>query len=211
MKDWTIYAIGFLAQLLFSSRLVIQWVASEKQQKVIAPTLFWILSLLASFLLFIYGYLRLDFSIMLGQSLTYYIYIRNLQLKKQWQRFPEIVQWFLLIVPILIGILYYSNNKIDFELLFRNENISTWLLTLGIVAQLIFTLRFIYQWLYAEHHKESLLPLGFWALSIIGAALILCYAIIRKDPVLFVGHLFGVTIYTRNIYLLKNQSIETPT
>lgn len=203
MKDWIIYSIGFFAQILFSSRLLIQWVTSEKQRKVITPTTFWTLSLIASFLLFIYGYLRLDFAIMLGQSLTYFIYIRNLQLQGQWQKFPKLVQILLFIVPVLIVIFYYNNNKIDIELLFKNEAIPTWLLILGIVAQVIFTLRFIYQWIHAERHKESSLPMGFWVLSLIGASLILTYAIIRKDPVLFVGHLFGMMIYARNAYLIR--------
>ena len=77
MSDWIIYSIGFLAQILFSSRLVIQWITSEKHKRVVTPSLFWVLSLIASFLLFIYGYLRLDFAIMLGQALTYFIYIRE--------------------------------------------------------------------------------------------------------------------------------------
>jgi lipid-A-disaccharide synthase-like uncharacterized protein len=203
MKDWIIYSIGFLAQILFSSRLIIQWITSEKQRKVITPTTFWTLSLFASFLLFIYGYLRLDFAIMLGQSLTYFIYIRNLQLQGQWQKFPKLVQYFLFIVPALIVIFYYNNNKIDIELLFKNEAIPTWLLILGIVAQVIFTLRFVYQWIHSERHKESTLPMGFWVLSLIGAGLILTYAIFREDPVLFVGHLFGLIIYSRNAYLIR--------
>lgn len=204
MKDWIIYSIGFLAQILFSSRLIIQWITSEKQRKVITPKTFWTLSLIASFLLFIYGYLRLDFAIMLGQSLTYFIYIRNLQLQGQWQKFPKIVQYLLFIVPILIVVFYYNNNQIDVELLFQNADIPTWLLVLGIVAQVIFTLRFVYQWIHSERHKESTLPMGFWVLSLIGAGLILTYAIIRKDPVLFVGHLFGLVIYARNAYLIRH-------
>lgn len=203
MKDWIIYSIGFLAQILFSSRLIIQWITSEKQRKVITPTTFWTLSLIASFLLFIYGYLRLDFAIMLGQSLTYFIYIRNLQLQGQWQKFPKIGRYLLLIIPALIVIFYYNNNKIDIELLFKNEAIPLWLLILGIVAQVIFTLRFVYQWIHAERHKESTLPMGFWVLSLIGAGLILTYAILREDPVLFVGHLFGLIIYARNAYLIR--------
>lgn len=202
MKDWIIYSIGFLAQLLFSSRLIIQWFTSEKQRKVITPTSFWTLSLIASFLLFIYGYLRLDFAIMLGQSLTYYIYIRNLQLQGHWQKFPKMARYSLLVVPILVVAYYYNNNKIDIELLFENEVIPTWLLILGIAAQIVFTLRFIYQWIYSERNKVSTLPLGFWLLSLIGAFMILSYAIMRKDPVLFVGHLFGVAIYARNTYLI---------
>jgi len=203
MKDWIIYSIGFLAQILFSSRLIIQWLTSEKQRKVVTPKTFWILSLLASFLLFIYGYLRLDFAIMLGQSLTYFIYIRNLQLQGQWQKFPKFMRYMLFVVPIFIVIFYYNNNKIDIELLFKNTDIPAWLLILGIVAQIIFTLRFVYQWIHAERNKQSTLPLGFWVLSLIGALMILSYAIIRKDPVLFVGHLFGLIIYARNAYLIR--------
>ncbi|WP_412560307.1 lipid-A-disaccharide synthase N-terminal domain-containing protein [Winogradskyella sp. MIT101101] len=206
MKDWIIYSIGFLAQILFSSRLIIQWITSEKQRKVITPSTFWTLSLIASFLLFIYGYLRLDFAIMLGQSLTYFIYIRNLQLQGQWQKFPKIVQYLLFIVPVLIVVFYYNNNKIDIELLFKNEAIPTWLLVLGVVAQIIFTLRFVYQWIHSERNKASSLPLGFWVLSLIGAALILSYAIIREDPVLFVGHFFGMIIYARNAYLIRQNN-----
>ncbi len=203
MKDWIIYSIGFFAQILFSSRLLIQWVTSEKKRKVITPTTFWTLSLFASFLLFVYGYLRLDFAIMLGQSLTYFIYIRNLQLQGQWQKFPKIAQYLLFIIPVAIVVYYYNNNKIDIELLFKNEAIPTWLLILGVVAQIIFTLRFVYQWIHSERRKKSSLPMGFWVLSLIGASLILTYAIIRKDPVLFVGHLFGMIIYARNAYLIR--------
>ncbi|WP_179351829.1 lipid-A-disaccharide synthase N-terminal domain-containing protein [Winogradskyella vidalii] len=206
MKDWIIYSIGFLAQILFSSRLIIQWITSEKQRKVITPKTFWLLSLIASFLLFIYGYLRLDFSIMLGQSLTYFIYIRNLQLQGQWQKFPKFIQYILIGAPILIVLFYYNNNKIDLELLFKNEDIPMWLLVLGIVAQVIFTLRFVYQWIHSERQKISTLPMGFWVLSLIGASMILTYAIIRKDPVLFVGHLFGLVIYARNAYLIRQSN-----
>ena len=204
MNDWLIYSIGFLAQILFSSRLIIQWIVSEKHRKVMTPTTFWTLSMIASFLLFIYGYLRNDFAIMLGQSLTYFIYIRNLQLQNQLRKIPKIVQLILLAVPTLITIYYFNNNVIDKNLLFKNEAIPLWLLILGIVSQVIFTFRFIYQWLYSEHKKVSALPFGFWLLSLVGSSLILTYAIIRKDPVLFVGHILGLVIYARNLILIHN-------
>ena len=202
MSDWLIYSIGFIAQILFSSRLIIQWITSEKQGKVITPTLFWTLSLIASFLLFIYGYLRNDFAIMLGQALTYFIYIRNLQLQNEWQKFPKILRWFLFLAPTIIIIYYFNNNRIDVELLFKNEAIPIWLLALGIVSQIVFTLRFVYQWLYSEKQGKSVLPLGFWLLSLAGSLLILTYAVFRRDPVLFTGHILGSIIYIRNLILL---------
>ncbi|WP_292943968.1 lipid-A-disaccharide synthase N-terminal domain-containing protein [Olleya sp. UBA1516] len=205
MSNWIILSIGFLAQTLFSSRLIIQWITSEKQKRVITPTLFWTLSLIASFLLFIYGYLRDDFAIMLGQGLTYYIYIRNLQLQNQWKTFPVGIRYILLLMPVFITVFYFNNNEIDTVKLFKNEAIPFWLLVLGIVSQIVFTLRFVYQWIYSEKNKESSLPLGFWALSLIGSLLILTYAIFRVDYVLLVGHSLGAIIYFRNLLILKKQ------
>jgi lipid-A-disaccharide synthase-like uncharacterized protein len=203
MADWLIYSIGFLAQILFSGRLLSQWILSERSKKVVTPSLFWKLSLLASFLLFVYGWLRDDFAIMLGQTLTYFIYIRNLQLQGEWQKSPKLFRWFLWVFPMLIVMYSYNNNQYDLNDFFKNEAIPTWLLVLGSVAQIIFTFRFIYQWMYSEKEKSSVLPFGFWLLSLIGSSLILVYAILRKDPVLFVGHIFGVFVYVRNLILLR--------
>ena len=205
MSNWIIYSIGFLAQVLFSSRLIVQWITSEKQKKVVTPVLFWMLSLCASILLFIYGYLRDDFAIMLGQTLTYFIYIRNLQLQKQWQKIPKVLQWVIYLIPTLLVIYYYNNDISDRDNLFRNDAIPFWLLLLGIISQVTFTFRFIYQWIYSEIRKDSVLPLGFWLLSLIGALLIMTYAIIRKDIVLIVGNMFGIIVYVRNLILLRRE------
>ncbi|WP_340077465.1 lipid-A-disaccharide synthase N-terminal domain-containing protein [Leptobacterium sp. I13] len=205
MSDWIIYTIGFLAQILFSSRILIQWIVSEKSKKVLTPKIFWKFSLLASFLLFIYGWLRDDFAIMLGQTLTYFIYIRNLQLQGEWIKLPRFFRIFLWVFPVLVVIYGYNNNAYDLNDFFKNDAIPLWLLILGSVAQIIFTLRFVYQWFYSEKRKESSLPFGFWLLSLIGSSLILTYAIIRKDPVLFAGHALGIIIYTRNLLIIKKQ------
>lgn len=203
MSTWLLYSIGFLAQILFSSRLLIQWIQSEKVKKVVTPVLFWQLSLLASFLLFVYGWLRDDFAIMLGQVLTYFIYIRNLQLQGSWQKLHSFFRVFLFLFPVAVVIYSYNNNQFDLQRLLQNDKIPVWLIVLGSVAQIIFTLRFIYQWIYSEKQKASSLPLGFWILSLTGSLLILLYAILRKDPVLFAGHIFGIVVYVRNIFILK--------
>ncbi len=206
MSEWLsyglfVYVIGFSAQILFSARLLVQWITSERVKKVLTPELFWELSLMASFLLFVYGWLRDDFAIMLGQSITYFIYIRNMQLQGTWRKIPRVLQLFLWTFPAMIVLYSYNNNQIDMQRLFQNENIPLMLLVWGSVGQVLFTFRFVYQWIYSERMKESSLPFGFWFLSLVGSLMILSYAVFRKDPVLLLGQLFGFIIYTRNIII----------
>ncbi len=213
MNNWLssgffVYAIGFTAQILFSARLLLQWILSEKVKKVLTPELFWQLSLIASFLLFFYGWLRDDFAIMLGQSITYFIYIRNMQLQGSWTKLHKLIRVFLWIFPFFVVVYSYNNNQFDIDRLFRNENIPVSLLIWGSAGQIIFTFRFIYQWIYSERKKISSLPLGFWLLSLTGSLMILSYAVFRKDPVLFIGQMFGFIVYSRNIVLsLKTKNI----
>ena len=203
MNSWIVISIGALAQILFSSRLVLQWILSEKHKKILTPVLFWEFSLLASFLLFLYGYLRDDFAIMLGQVITYYIYIRNIQLQDQWKKFPMLVRIFIYAFPVIILIYGYNNGIYDRQKLFHNENIPVWLFWLGIISQMLFTFRFVYQWIYSERRKESHLPLGFWIISLSGSFLILVYAAFRKDAVLLAGQLTGFIVYLRNIVIIQ--------
>ena len=206
MNDYFIYSIGLIAQLLFSLRLLIQWGFSEKENKVVTPTFFWIVSLIASFLFFIYGFLRNDFAIMLGQFITYYIYIRNLQLQNQWNRLQKGIQVVFINFPLIVLSITLLRGEFDFLQLFNQDFIPIWLLSLGIISQLIFTLRFIFQWIISEKNKFSQLPETFWVLSLVGSILILVYSIYRKDPILFIGHTFGIIIYSRNLMMLKKHN-----
>lgn len=198
------FILAIIAQLLFGARMYSQWMLSEKQKKSVTPLFFWWLSLSGSLLLFIYGYLKVDFALMLGQVLTYFIYIRNLQIQQQWTKIPK---WsrllFFLIPPLTIIVYSYSNEENDINSLLNNPDVATWLLILGIIAQVVFTLRFVYQWLYAEKNKEAVLPLGFWVISLIGGFMTLFYFVFRQDIVLIISNVMGVIIYTRNIMLYK--------
>ena len=206
MNDYFIYFIGLTAQLLFSLRLIVQWLFSEKENKIVAPTFFWIVSLIASILFFIYGYLRNDFAIMLGQFITYYIYIRNLQLQNQWNRLQKGIQIVFINFPLIVLLITFLRGEFDFSQLFNQNFIPVWLLALGIVSQLIFTLRFIFQWIISEKNKLSQLPSSFWIISTVGSVIILIYSIFRKDPILFIGHTFGIIIYCRNLMILKKHN-----
>ena len=198
-----IYVIGFLAQVFFSARILLQWILSERAKKVISPAIFWQLSIVGSYLLFVYGWLRDDFAIILGQIISYYIYIWNLDKKHQWKKLPFIIRTLLLLTPV-VAILYMLKDASAFvDQFFRNEKIPLWLSIYGSMGQIIFTLRFVYQWIYSKRKDESLLPIGFWVISLLGALIIVSYAIYRRDPVLILGQSTGLIAYSRNIYLSR--------
>jgi lipid-A-disaccharide synthase-like uncharacterized protein len=84
----------------------------------------------------------------------------------------------------------------------NNAEIPQLLVIYGSMGQIIFTLRFVYQFLYSKKHGASLLPAGFWIISLIGSTIIVSYGIIRLDPVLILGQSFGFVSYTRNLIIL---------
>jgi lipid-A-disaccharide synthase-like uncharacterized protein len=78
-------------------------------------------------------------------------------------------------------------------------------LTVGFVAQLMFSMRFIVQWIASERAKKSVMPEVFWYFSLVGGALLLAYAVYRLDPVFILGQGMGLLIYARNIHLIWKQ------
>jgi lipid-A-disaccharide synthase-like uncharacterized protein len=76
-------------------------------------------------------------------------------------------------------------------------------IVLGFVAQFLFTMRFLVQWIASERAGRSVVPLAFWFFSLGGGALLLVYAISRRDPVFIVGQGLGLFIYVRNLMLIR--------
>lgn len=78
----------------------------------------------------------------------------------------------------------------------------TWVMV-GLFGQLLFTGRFLVQWLASEKAKKSVMPVAFWYFSIGGGLVLLAYALWRKDPVFVLGQAMGVFIYARNLWLIR--------
>jgi len=83
-----------------------------------------------------------------------------------------------------------------------SEPAGAWL-ALGFAAQALFAGRFIVQWIASERKRRSVVPVAFWYLSIAGSAMLLVYAIHRRDPVFILGQSTGVLIYGRNLHLIR--------
>lgn len=85
---WKLFwlGIGFLGQIIFGCRFVVQWIISEHKGRSVIPRIFWYLSLGGTLMLFSYATYRLDPVFMLGQGMGGFIYVRNLVLLNQEDR-----------------------------------------------------------------------------------------------------------------------------
>ncbi len=84
-----------------------------------------------------------------------------------------------------------------------------WLI-IGFLGQALFSMRFLVQWWASERERRSVIPLAFWFFSVAGGITLLSYAIYRQDPVFIVGQAGGLIIYTRNLYFIYRERLQTP-
>ena len=209
-----VWIIGLLAQIFFTARMLFQWLLSEKARAVVSPAVYWILSLLGSYTLFVYGYLRDDFSIMLGQFIGYYVYVWNLKIKGVWQTiFPRhtkiwvvALQFFPLVA--CVATVAQVGWVETWQHLFCNNRLTSALLLMGVAGQVIFSLRFLYQWYFSSRRGSSILPLGFWWISLVGSMIIFAYGIIVRDPILLLAQGPGIFTYARNLWIGSHYGIR---
>src|SRR5437588_12716479 len=76
---------------------------------------------------------------------------------------------------------------------------------LGFVAQALFAMRFLVQWIASERAGRSVIPVTFWMFSLGGGGLLLIYALYRKDPVFIAGQALGLLIYIRNLHFIRRE------
>lgn len=84
---------------------------------------------------------------------------------------------------------------------------TTWIL-IGFLGQAMFSARFIVQWIASERARRSVIPMLFWYFSLAGGAVLLSYAIHKRDPVFIVGQSAGLLVYLRNVYLITLRKRE---
>ena len=83
-------------------------------------------------------------------------------------------------------------------------------LSVGLVAQLMFSARFLVQWITSERQRKSVVPPAFWWFSLFGGALLLAYGIQRGEPVIILGQAFGLVVYARNLWLIHADRSSPP-
>ena len=79
------------------------------------------------------------------------------------------------------------------------------LLSMGLLAQAMFSARFLVQWVISERLGESVVPIAFWYFSLAGGLMLFTYALMRKDIVIMLGQGGGILIYSRNLWLIHRK------
>lgn len=77
-----------------------------------------------------------------------------------------------------------------------------WWVIVGLAGQLMFSARFLIQWIMSERAKRSVMPIAFWYFSLAGGVILFAYAVYRRDPVFMLGQATGLIVYIRNLWLI---------
>ena len=73
-------AVGLLGQALFTTRFLVQWLASERRKESVVPVAFWYFSILGGAISLVYAVRIGSLPFTLGQGTGLFIYLRNLHL-----------------------------------------------------------------------------------------------------------------------------------
>ncbi len=202
-----VYLLGLVAMGVYGSRILIQWYLSEKHHRVESPGIYWVLSSLGAVLLYVYGWLRKDLSIIVGESLGYYVYMWNISILGLYKKVPRIVIFLQAIFPLVILALIIQDLPSFVQTFLKNEYVPLGLLLFGIAGQVTYEIRSIYQLVYSYRRHESVLPLGHWVLAVIGSVMIITYGLIRHDWVLAIGQ-FSIFFSIRNLMICLSSHKE---
>jgi len=195
-----VYLLGFAGMGIYGLRILIQWYLSEKSHQVENPGIYWVLSSIGAVVLYIYGWLRKDFSIIFGESVGYYIYMWNIGVMGLYKKVPKVLVVLQALFPLVILALIVRDIPTFSETFLHNQDVPPKLLLFGVLAQFTYEIRSVYQLVYSYRRKQSFLPLGHWILAVIGSSMIIAYGLIRHDWVLAIGQ-FSIVFSIRNLML----------
>jgi lipid-A-disaccharide synthase-like uncharacterized protein len=206
---WDVF--GWAGQAVFTWRVVHQWLASERARESIVPRTYWAWSLLGTALLLVYLVHRRDPVFVLGTLVNGSIYARNLWMSREGApRRPlrRSVLW-----PVVLGLALFAAVSVEAlgpdHGLVHFERPLAWLVV-GFVGQVLWSGRFVVQWIASERRGESILPPAFFWMSIVGSMLLFSYAVSQRGPegpdwVNTAAYALNPIPYARNLVLLSRR------
>lgn len=196
-----VQAIGWTGQGFYFVRVLIQWIASERAKRPVAPRTFWYFSAAGAVFGSLYCFLREEFVMLPGFLMTLGIYLRNLWIDRRGAETARAAPLFPVVVALLVG-------STSFALWWNDEPsraapTGLWLLV-GLLGQVLWIGRFLVQWSHAEQHGKSEFPPAFWWLTIAGGSLNTLYSLHRFDLPLIFGFVMSWVAPARNLVLHRN-------
>ena len=212
----SLYLLGFLASLAFSSRAILQWLSSEAQGKSVVNKLFWQLSLVGSSIMIAHSLIQLQYNVGLIQTINFVIYWRNLNLmqplKKQYSLYT-LLGFLAFCIAVLTlcfeiqGWLFFDGKTIWARspnfFLTSSQDISPAWHAFGFIGMILFAGRFWVQWWDAERNHCSVLNPSFWWVSLVGAVISVAYFAHLGDIANLIGPATGLIPYIRNLMLIR--------
>jgi lipid-A-disaccharide synthase-like uncharacterized protein len=188
--------VGWFGIACFFSRFLVQWIASERAGKSVAPPLFWFLSVGGAVLLMFYSVERGEPVFLVGYVVTLSIYLRNLWIL--YRESAALSPVTTTALALLAGIVLVTQGV---ENLRPGYGDSILWLGVGVLGQSIWSSRFIVQWHLTERARRSHFPQAFWWISLSGNVLLLAYAVRVGDPVWIAGLCLGPVVQVRNLMI----------
>ncbi len=221
MDNWRalVYPLGFLANVAFGARFMLQWLQSEKKGESHVTLFFWQISFFASMVMTVHTFLQVQFPLFLLQLINAFIAWRNMSIMRHRERFglhPAL----LLLVGILLAAtsIFALQTYLSFgELRWVRTPTLPWESTpavplaigwhiFGYTGAAVFASRFWIQWTQTEKHGHSHLSALFWWISLIGASVAIIYFGRMADWVNIFAYGAGIIPYIRNLMLLTKHN-----
>lgn len=197
--------LGWVGNACFFSRFLVQWWASERARRSVAPRIFWWLSLSGALLRGTYSLARHEPVMLAGFSITTCIYLRNLFLAYGSRSLSTVRPGLLVLLALAgaAGLITVEGVNVRGQL----DDAPGWM-TIGLIGQSLFSSRFLIQWYMSERAGHSYFPRAFWYVSLAGNVLLLVYAIHLRDPIFIAGFALGPFVQLRNLTLSSARAVR---
>jgi 4-amino-4-deoxy-L-arabinose transferase len=191
--------LGWLGQGLFFLRFLVQWRASERAGRSVAPPCFWWLSLLGAMLLGGYTVSVREPILVGGYAASAWIYARNVALAGPGlARHPAAMALEIAGVVTILAVAFAAGVAT-----IAGGAISPAWFAMAAAGQLCWSSRFVLQWIASERAGVAYFPRAFWWLSLIGSLLLLVHSVNLGDPLLVCAFAFGPIVQVRNLMLSR--------
>lgn len=201
MTPAVIVVAGWLGQVLFFSRALVQWWQSERAGKSVAPSSYWWMSLTGTLLVGLYATVRGESFLLTIFAINSGVYLRNLLLSYPKTRELRLPVPLAAATGLAAGFTLMASGAFEPRPLPGSARTAPLWYAIGATGTALWGSRFLLQWWLSERAGRSQFPPAFWWFSLFGNGLLLAYAFRLGDPLFIAGFAIGPVAQVRNLVL----------